>query len=115
MTPCLCVKGEPIASPNPSSSLISPDLAKAPPLDFSNVKPEDVVVPFGKHKGKPLAQVLVDEPTYLDWMNSNCNLSGALAVAVPAMCAKYVNEIEKALEQRQSRWNNARKQFYDKD
>jgi hypothetical protein len=89
---------------------ISPDLSKPParPID----KPEDVIMPFGKHKGKALGQILADDASYLDWLNNGeVRLYGAMAEAVPAMCQKYSAEIESAVENKQrsrrSRWNDS--------
>jgi DNA polymerase-3 subunit epsilon len=47
-------------------------LTAAPLLDFAGRMVYDAqgtaVFNFGKHKGKPVAKVLQQEPTYYDWM-----------------------------------------------
>lgn len=60
-------------------------------------KPEDIVFPFGKHKGKTLGDILVLEPTYLDWA-VDVVTSPLLKRAVRTMCDKYAVEIAKARE-----------------
>jgi len=61
------------------------------------MKCEDVVIPFGKHKGETLRDVLRDDPTYLDWLAGEDIRSPALAAAVKEMCDKYASEIERAI------------------
>lgn len=59
--------------------------------------PENVVMPFGKHKGETLGDILADDPTYLDWLKDADIQSDRLREAVGAMCEKYAAEIERAI------------------
>lgn len=59
--------------------------------------PEDVVMPFGKHSGKTLGDIVADDPSYLDWLRDADIRSNRLRQAVDAMCEKYAAEIDRAL------------------
>jgi len=41
-----------------------------------------VTFPFGKHKGKTIAQVLESEPSYIIWLTNNVKLDGKLGEEV---------------------------------
>jgi uncharacterized protein (DUF3820 family) len=56
--------------------------------------PEDMVMPFGKHSGQTLGDILAKNASYLDWLNDGHCGQGVLAEAVKAMCEKYAPEIE---------------------
>jgi hypothetical protein len=58
---------------------------------------EDQTVPFGKHYGKTLRDVLQDDPAYLDWLNGTEIRSPRLRDAVREMNLKYAAEIERAI------------------
>jgi len=60
-------------------------------------RPENVIMPFGKYKGKQLGQILADDPLYLDWLVGAEIRSERLAFAVAEMCKKYEPEIERAM------------------
>jgi hypothetical protein len=55
-------------------------------------KPEDVVMPFGKFKGRTLGDILAERPSYLAWVQG-LELRDKLREAVDAMCEKYDREI----------------------
>ena len=58
-------------------------------------KQEPPVMPFGKHKGRALSEILDEEPTYLAWfydhVDGNEGLKEAIATLpeFPARLAKY--------------------------
>ena len=58
---------------------------------------EDVVMPFGKHKGKRLGVLLDEDPGYLDWLQTTDITSQALAIAVAEINLKYQDRIEQAI------------------
>ncbi len=63
-------------------------------------KCEDVVMGFGKHRDRTLRNILVDDPSYLNWLNDQqwfTERSTNLSRAVAEMCRKYEAEIEKAI------------------
>ena len=65
---------------------------------------EDVTVPFGKHKGKRLGDLLEEDAGYLDWLQ-DCDLREPLASAVAEINCKYADKIEQAIEfKRSERW-----------
>lgn len=59
--------------------------------------PENVVMNFGKYKGKSLGDILADEPSYLDFLADADIHTAGLRDAVNAMCEKYEAEISKAI------------------
>jgi uncharacterized protein (DUF3820 family) len=59
--------------------------------------PEDTVMPFGKHSGKTLGDILAEDPGYLDWLRDAEIRSNRLRQAVDEMCEKYAAEIERAV------------------
>jgi hypothetical protein len=72
-------------------------------------KQEPLVMPFGKHKGRALSEILNEEPSYLAWfydhVDGNEELKQAIAALpeFPARLAKYRERKEiknKTLEQR---------------
>jgi uncharacterized protein (DUF3820 family) len=62
-------------------------------------KPEDTVMPFGKHRGKTLRDILIDDPWYLDWLQDAEIHSERLAAAIAAMNLRYQAEIDRAIEE----------------
>jgi len=66
---------------------------------------EDFRMPFGKHRGKTLGDILAENPTYLDWLADAEIRSPELAAAICEMNAKYSAEIERALEDKNFREN----------
>lgn len=64
------------------------------------VKCEDVIMPFGKHKGRALGDILASDAAYLDWLAGTEIRSTRLAGAVKEMVGKYTPEIERALASR---------------
>lgn len=60
--------------------------------------PEDVVMPFGKHQGKTLGDILAEAPGYLDWLRDADIRSDRLREAVAEMCEKYAAEIERSVD-----------------
>ena len=72
-------------------------------------KEVEIMLPFGKHKGKSLATILAEEPSYLCWfyhtVDGYDDVKQALAALpeFPARLAKYKERKQtkdKALEQR---------------
>jgi len=59
--------------------------------------PEDQRMPFGKHSGKTLGDILAADPSYLDWLRDAEIRSDRLREAVDAMCEKYGAEIDRAI------------------
>jgi uncharacterized protein (DUF3820 family) len=59
---------------------------------------EDVEMPFGKHKGETLGEILQTDPTYLDWLQDADIRSDSLAEAIEEMNEKYTAEIDRAIE-----------------
>lgn len=56
--------------------------------------PEDVTMPFGKHQGKTLGDILAEDPGYLKWLNETAKLrADRLRDAVEETCEKYEREI----------------------
>lgn len=64
--------------------------------------PENIFMPFGKHKGKRLGDIVADDPAYLDWIADKCT-SPALSAAVREVCEMYAPEIEQAVNDREWR------------
>lgn len=62
------------------------------------MKCEDVKMPFGKHRGKTLRDILLDDPAYLDWLQDADIRSQDLAAAIAEMNLKYQAEIDAAIE-----------------
>lgn len=60
-------------------------------------KPEDVVMPFGKHKGATLRDVLMSDPAHLDWLLTIEIPDAGLRTAIKQMNEKYAPEIERAI------------------
>jgi uncharacterized protein (DUF3820 family) len=58
---------------------------------------EDTIMPFGKHQGKTLGDILAEDPSYLDWLRDAEIRSERLRQAVDAMCEKYAAEIDRAI------------------
>lgn len=63
---------------------------------------EDIVMPFGRHRGKTLGQIVNDDAGYLDWIVDKCT-ADRLRDAVKRMCDKYAPEIERAIESQEWR------------
>lgn len=53
-----------------------------------------MILPFGKHKGKPLLQVAQEHPDYILWMKANLTLTGGLSWGIDY----YVDLIEKGVK-----------------
>ncbi len=70
--------------------------------EYNALTPEDFVMPFGKHEGQTLSQILDSNPSYLDWLLS-IDLQSPLKEAVEAMNEKYEREIEKEFEDQTGR------------
>jgi len=77
-----------------------PDRARPP--STRPTKCEDVVMPFGKHQGKRLGDLLDEDPSYLDWLQTADISSAMLARAVAEMNEKYEGQIEQAIELKRS-------------
>jgi len=60
--------------------------------------PEDVNMPFGKHRGEALGQILADDPRYFDFLADLEITSDRLREAIDAMRKKYAAEIDKAID-----------------
>lgn len=56
-------------------------------------KCEDFVMPYGKHKGRTLGDILAENPSYLAWLHDGHCGQGTLAQAVAEMVEKYDHEI----------------------
>jgi uncharacterized protein (DUF3820 family) len=56
-------------------------------------KPEDVQMPFGKHRGKTLGDILAEEPSYLAWLSDADIQSAVLREGVRKMCERYEHEV----------------------
>lgn len=63
-------------------------------------KCEDVTMPFGKHKGKRLGDLVDEDPGYLDWLQTTEIRSPRLAEAVAEINLKYQDRIEQAINER---------------
>lgn len=61
-------------------------------------------MPFGKHMGKRLGDLLDEDPAYLDWLSDQEIRNPTLAEAVAHINCKYGDRIEQALGQRRRRW-----------
>lgn len=59
--------------------------------------PEDQRMPFGKHQGKILGDIVAEDPSYLDWLRDANIRAPRLREAVDAMCEKYSAEIDRAI------------------
>ena len=44
-----------------------------------NEMPEEAIMPYGKYKGKTIADIVAEDRSYADWMLDNGHLSGPLA------------------------------------
>lgn len=66
--------------------------------------PEQVVMFFGKYKGRTLGDIVAEDPGYIDFMVDRVE-TPSLRVAMKAIHTKYSAEIEKAIEQREFRGN----------
>jgi hypothetical protein len=65
---------------------------------------EDVVMPFGKHKGKTLIDIVQEDGAYLDWLNDDDReLHEPLRSAVADINTRYAAEIDKAIAEREDR------------
>jgi hypothetical protein len=60
-------------------------------------RPEDVVIPFGSHRGERLGDVLDADPKYLDWLRGIDIQNARLREAVEQMNEKYAGRIEAAV------------------
>lgn len=58
---------------------------------------EDLIMPFGKHQGKTLGDILASDPAYLDYLNGIDIRNPTLAAAIAEMNEKYAAEIERAI------------------
>jgi len=58
---------------------------------------EDMTMPFGKHQGKTLGDILAEDASYLDWLSGADIRSPRLKQAIEEMCEKYAAEIERAI------------------
>lgn len=90
---------QPQADARRAESYRRPQAAGPQADDRGERRVEDVVMPFGKHKGKTLGDILVADPAYLDWVQDKLT-SRNLAEAVKEMCRKYEPEIEAAISKR---------------
>lgn len=61
-------------------------------------KCEDVLMLFGKHKGKRLGDILDEDAAYLDWLQTADISNEQLAAAVAEINLKYQDKIEQAVE-----------------
>ena len=59
---------------------------------------EEVVIPFGKYRGKSLGEIADADLLYLDWLNGLDNLKPRLMKAVADLCARRAREIDSMLE-----------------
>jgi uncharacterized protein (DUF3820 family) len=51
-------------------------------------------MPFGKHKGKKIEEIVESHPNYIKWLAENCELKGELAKVI----FKAYNEIDQMEE-----------------
>jgi len=61
---------------------------------------KDMAMPFGKYKGKTLAEIAEADVMYLDWLNDG-KLYGQLKPAVEAACEQFAHEIEAKMAERE--------------
>lgn len=104
--PCICDQSS-LQREGTVDPLIANDLETRAPR-FGPDKCEDAVLPFGKHKNKALAQVLIDAPGYLEWMRRECKLYEPFASAFAEFYEKYQPDIEKGVEEQQERYYRQR-------
>lgn len=58
---------------------------------------ENVVMPFGKYKGRTLGDIAADDVLYLDFL-AGCDIKGRqLWKAIGEMCQRFAHEIDSAL------------------
>jgi len=61
------------------------------------MKSEDVVMPFGKYKGRSLGEIADEDLLYLDYVNGFEDLRPPLLQAVADICARRGREIDALL------------------
>ena len=67
----------------PAAVEVGPQIVvdSGPPVEF------DVVMPWGKHKGKTLGEIYQQDSRYLDWcMDNAAAMTGSLRRAVEVVC-----------------------------
>lgn len=64
------------------------------------MKSEDVIVSFGKYRGKTLGEIAAADMLYLDWLNGR-DLRPPLLEAVADLCERFGHEIDAELATRQ--------------
>ena len=64
---------------------------------MADIKCENVRMPFGKHSGKQLGDILATDPKYLDWLMTADIRSSVVKQAVKEMNEKYAAEISRAI------------------
>jgi len=65
------------------------------------VNAEDVVMPFGKYKGRTLGDIDDDDVLYLDFL-AGCNIKSRRPwEAIGEMCRRFAHEIDSALAARE--------------
>ena len=64
----------------------------------SQTAPEDVVMPFGKYKGRTLGWIADNDLLYLDWLASAEIRGHRLQQAVWDICARRAHEIRSLLD-----------------
>jgi len=57
----------------------------------------DVVIQFGKHKGKTLRAIAEEEVLYLDWLDT-ATLCEPLKSAVKLVCKRHIHEISDEID-----------------
>jgi len=63
-----------------------------------NEEPDpNMLMPFGKYKGKALRWIAENDVLYLDWL-AGASLYGPLEKTVAALCQEFSDEIDKALD-----------------
>jgi hypothetical protein len=82
-----------------------PDTSTPPPPGIS----EDYVLTFGVHKGKALAQVLIDKASYLVWLQKQSWLRYPLREHLNYMMEKYAVDIERNCEAEQQQFYRSRR------
>lgn len=65
--------------------------------------PEEMVVPFGKHAGKTLAQIAVEDVLYIDWLVDWEGLREPLKSAVEKVHEMYESIIDDEIASREIR------------
>lgn len=72
------------------------------PITVGDPQGENMVMPFGKYKGKTIQWIADNDVLYLDWM-MGIDLRGRLFHAVYDLHTKYEEEIAKKIDEKDPR------------